>query len=208
MDQADLNIQVGLPEHLRRDAARLYLEAFGAKLGRLLGTGERAAAFLADALRPPQSIVALNGRGDLVGVLGFHNENGGFVGGDYALLQRRYGAPGAAWRYLALSLFERAPLPGEMLLDGVVVAPGARGAGVGGLLLSAAAAEARAQRFGAIRLDVVFENHGARRLYERHGFREVAKTRRPIVGRIFGFAGATTMRLSVSETPSAQSSHN
>lgn len=197
MTASDLILQVGLPEPRRREAARLYLEAFDAKLGPILGRGERAEAFLAEALRPPQAIAALDANQTLVGVAGFHDEDGGFVGGGMDLLAAHYGWVGGGLRGLALSLFERAAEPDELLLDGIVVDARRRGMGVGGRLIAAAADLARDRERAFVRLDVIDANPAARRLYERSGFAPLRTKAHPIIGRAFGFRASTSMRLAV-----------
>lgn len=57
------------------------------------------------------------------------------------------------------------------------VVPRLRGAGLGTLLLDAAEREARARGFVALELGVEARNLGARRLYERRGFRAVERVR-------------------------------
>lgn len=55
-------------------------------------------------------------------------------------------------------------------LDRVVVAPGARGAGVGAALVEAIAADAQAAGVEVLMLEARGNNHAAIALYERHGF--------------------------------------
>ncbi|MEL6791957.1 MAG: GNAT family N-acetyltransferase [Pseudomonadota bacterium] len=190
---AGATVSVGLPEPLRADAARLYLDAFAAKLGPILGRDARAEAFVASVLRPANAVVALDAEGALLGLAGFHDDTGGFVGGDFADMRRAYGLVGAAWRAPVFALFERSPDPGEMLMDGVVVAPDHRGAGVGGALLEIVASHARAAGASSLRLDVVDANPRARALYERKGFQLREETATPLMRPLFGFGAVATM---------------
>lgn len=186
-------IQVGLPEDLRASAARLYLDAFAAKLGPLLGRDERAEAFLCAVINPDNALVALDDHGALLGLAGFHDARGGFIGGTFADLRRSYGLIGAAWRGPALNLFEREPAPGEQLMDGVVVDPAWRGGGIGGGLLEAMAEHARRSGAHALRLDVVDTNARAKALYERRGFVVTREERMPLMRPFFGFGASATM---------------
>ncbi|MDX2006140.1 MAG: hypothetical protein SFU83_12740, partial [Meiothermus sp.] len=68
-DGFNLEIRRGLPPELRTEAAKLYLEAFGRKLSPMVGTGERAAGLLQDALEPELCFVALDGL-RLLGLVG------------------------------------------------------------------------------------------------------------------------------------------
>ena len=194
---AGATFQVGLPEHLRAAAARLYLDAFAQKLGPVIGRGDRAEAFLVSVMRPQNAVCAFDEAGALIGLAGFHDETGGFIGGEAADFRRSFGALGALWRTPLMILFERSPRPGEMLLDGVAVAAALRGRGVGAALLRAVACHARATGFAAVRLEVVEENHRALALYRRLGFAEERRRFTPWMRPLFGFGASRTMILSV-----------
>lgn len=58
---------------------------------------------------------------------------------------------------------------------GMYVTPSARGAGVADGIIERLLAHGRALGLRSIRLDVESENASARRLYERHGFREYGR---------------------------------
>lgn len=192
----DFILAAPLPERLRAQAAALYLQAFEAKLGPVLGRGDRARAFLADCLVPEKAVAALTRDGEaLLGVAGLQDAQGGFVGGGFAELIRHYGVLGGPARGLLLSVLEREARPGVLQMDGICVAPEARGRGVGGALLRAVAAEARTRGLGEVRLEVVDTNPRAAALYRRHGFREVARTGLGPLRHVFGFREAATMTL-------------
>lgn len=192
-----MTVQVGLPAHLLDAAAALYLDAFSDKLGPLFGRDDRARRFLAGVLRPDRAVVALDADGRLVGLAGFHLGDGSFVGGAAEDLRRAYGIFGALWRGPLLSLFEREAAAEELLVDGVVVAPAARGRGVGGALIEAVAALARREGLERVRLEVVDSNPRARALYARRGFETMAVRRLPLMKPVFGFAASETMALRV-----------
>ena len=181
-----------LPEAQREAAAALFWEAFEGKLGPALGPREKALTWIERAIHPRYAVCALGG-GRLLGVAGYKTRSGGLIGGGFADLARVYGM-GALWRGLALSLFERPVEPGVLLMDGIFVAEGARGLGVGTRLLSAVEQVARREGARAVRLDVVDGNR-ARGLYERRGFREVARTRTGWAAPLMGFEGASVMEL-------------
>lgn len=186
-------VQVGLPARLRDDAARLYLDAFAAKLGPLLGRDERALGFLAGVMRPENAVSALARDGALLGVAGFHGDGASFVGGGATDLRRAYGVLGALWRGPLLALFEREAEPDELLMDGVVVAPDARGQGIGGAMIEELAGLAGRQGMTQIRLEVVDTNPRARALYERRGFVATSVRRTGVLRPLFGFSSSVTM---------------
>ena len=188
-----ISIHRGLPAHLRADAARLYWQAFGGKLGRVLGPERRAYALLARVMRGDHAIVALSDTGHLVGLVGFKSPGGAFAGGGFADLAAVYGAVGAAWRATLLWLLERDLDNDRFLMDGICVVDTARGQGVGTALLTAICDEGRSRGYPSVRLDVIDTNPRARALYEREGF--VAVRTSPIgpLRWVFGFSATTTM---------------
>jgi ribosomal protein S18 acetylase RimI-like enzyme len=183
----------GLPAGREGEAAALYWQAFGGKLGRVMGPEARARAFLTRAIRPDHCLAALAPDGRLLGCAGFKTAAGSFAGGSVADLQAVYGRVGTLWRMVLLRLLERDVERERFLMDGLCVADGARGQGVGQALVRAICVEAAARGYREVRLDVVDTNARARALYERLGFRAVATDRLGALRLVFGFASATTM---------------
>lgn len=186
-------IEHGFPDADRPRIAALYWEAFGSKLGRAMGPQSKALAFFAGALNPGHAICARATDGALLGVAGFKTVDGALVGGTLRDMARVYGWSGAVWRVGLLALLERDTENVRFLMDGIFVAPEARGRGVGTELLEAVAAEARRRGYAEVRLDVVEGNDRARALYEREGFCAVATQSTGMLHHVFGFRSATTM---------------
>ncbi len=177
----------------RAQAAALYWEAFGGKLGTVLGPEDRALSFIADTLRPDHCFTAVDAEGRLLGIAGFKSPEGAFVGGSSAQMRAAYGRIGAAWRSAALWLLSHEVDNHRFLVDGIAVTRAARGLGIGTALLQALCDEGHARGYASIRLDVIDSNWRARALYERHGFLAVRTERLGPLRHIFGFASATTM---------------
>ncbi|MEM7546426.1 MAG: GNAT family N-acetyltransferase [Pseudomonadota bacterium] len=190
-----VSITVGLPDHLRAEAAALYLEAFEAKLGPIIGRNQRAVDFLTAVMRPEAAIAAIADDGRLVGLAGFHDGTGGFIGGGWRDLAATFGRAGALWRAALLSLFERAPEGDELLMDGIVVHRDARSMGMGTRLLDAVAELGRERARSRVRLDVVDTNPRAQALYRNRGFMPIKTTHLRILKPLFGFGASTTMAL-------------
>jgi ribosomal protein S18 acetylase RimI-like enzyme len=183
----------GLHPCQRAEAARLYWEAFGGKLGRVLGPDDRALAFFQRVIRTDHCIAALDDDGSLVGIAGFKTPNGSFAAGGWSDLTAIYGAFGGRWRGLLLWALNREVDNDRFLADGICVARGQRGRGIGTLLLAGLCDEAARRGYRSIRLDVIDSNWRARALYERQGFVPTHTEQMGPLRHLFGFAAATTM---------------
>lgn len=175
------------------EAARLYWEAFGGKLGRVLGPEPRALAFLARTIRPDHSLHAIDDHGRIVGIAGFKSPEGSFAGGNGADLRAVYGIVGGTWRAALLRHLQREVENQRFLLDGICVTREARGQGIGTALMEAVFEAGRARGYQSIRLDVIDSNWRAKALYERMGFVVLRHDRIGLIGHVFGFRGSHAM---------------
>ena len=188
-----VTIRHGLPEHLRPDAAALYWQAFGGKLGRVMGPNERALQFLQRVIRADHALVALDADGQLLGLAGFKTPAGSFAGGSSADLRAIYGWSGLAWRLPLLALLSREVDNDRFLLDGICVAPAARSLGIGSALMAAIEAEAQSRGYAYVRLDVIDSNWRAKALYERLGYLAIKTDHLGLLRHAFGFDASVTM---------------
>lgn len=187
-----LAIRHGLPREQRRAAAELYWQAFGGKLGRVLGPEHLALIYLERVIREDHVFVALlDDR--LVGLAGFKTAEGSFAGGTLDDLRAVYGRAGSLWRSALLRLLGRDLDNARFLMDGVCVAREARGQGIGSRLIDAICTEARRRGYAEVRLDVIDSNWRAKALYERLGFAVAGEQRLGPLRHIFGFHSATMM---------------
>jgi GNAT superfamily N-acetyltransferase len=162
---------------------------------------DKAIEMLAEAFNPKSSIVARASDGQLLGVAGYKTPKSAFVAIDFDCLKRHFGIVGAISRGTILSLLDRHPEAGTLLMDGIFVAERARGQGVGALLIGAIKQKARENGCPYVRLDVIDTNPRARQLYEREGFRAVANRNLGPLRHLFGFRRATTMMAKNSQRP-------
>lgn len=188
-----VTLQLGLPEPLRADAARLYWQAFGGKLGKVMGPEPRAMGFLLRVIRTDQVIIALGPKGQLLGIAGFKTPSGGFASGRTEDLRALYGSFGAWWRKTLLGWLTGEVDNDRFLLDGLCVDAPAQGQGLGTALLNAICAEARLRGYPALRLDVVEGNLRAIALYRRLGFEVTGRQNIGLLRLVFGFSAALTM---------------
>lgn len=183
----------GLPADVREQAVALYWQAFGPKLGRVMGPEEKALRYLSRVMRLENGIGALDGQGRLLGLAGFKTEQGSFAGGTMTDLSEVYGQTGSLWRGMLLRTLSDESDPEMFLLDGLCVADGAQGQGIGTALLTAICDEARRRGYTTVRLDVIEGNDRARALYERAGFVLDRTARIGALRHVFGFAAAHVM---------------
>lgn len=195
-----IELRRGLPPGAEAQAAALYWEAFGRKLGPALGPAGAGTAFIAAQLHRDRAVVALAG-GRLVGVAGYRHAGRPFVGGKAGDVRRAYGRLRGLPRIALLALLERSPGPGQLLMDGIAVDPAFRGRGIGTRLLDGVVAIAAEQGYAEVRLDVIDVNPRARALYLREGFVPVRTTQTPYLRSLLGFGAATTMRRPTANSP-------
>jgi ribosomal protein S18 acetylase RimI-like enzyme len=188
-----VSLRLGIEESQRTEAARLYWEAFGGKLGAVLGPDDRAVAFIAASMRTDHCIAAVDPEGRLLGIAGFKSPQGGFVGGSASGMRRVYGWVGSAWRSAALWSLTNEVDNDRFLIDGIAVTKAARGLGIGTGLVEALCDEGAARGYASIRLEVIDTNWRAKALYERLGFMAVKTERMGPLRHLFGFSAATTM---------------
>lgn len=190
---SDFAISQGFTDAERADVARLYWQAFCAKLGKLLGPDARALAFFTQIISPDFALIARTPAGRVIGVAGFKTSRGGLSGGGIRDIARHYGWFGTLWRAPLLALLERDLADDILLMDGICVNVSARGLGVGTALLRAIKAQAQTLGLSSVRLDVIDINPRARALYERQGFVATGTEDIGPLRHLFGFSRSTTM---------------
>ena len=190
-----MQYQVGVRGSDSERVAELYDEAFGAKFVAAIPEKARRLRLFGDSVQPEFAIGAYDEQ-TLVGLVGFHTKDGSLTGNmGVSMLVRELGLFAGARAAVILSFYERSPVSGELLMDGIAVAPDYRGTGIGTNLLKLLKEYASGSGYERIRLDVIDTNEKARRLYERFGFEATSAERFPYLRRILGFGGSQTMVL-------------
>lgn len=183
----------GIPQPLLADAADLYWQAFGGKLGRVMGPQTKALRYLTRVIQRDQAIVALDHNGALLGMAGYKTPSGSFAGGGPGDLRAIYGSAGMVWRMPLLWALGYEVDNDRFLLDGICVTKSARGCGIGSALMTAICDEGRERGYSHIRLDVVDSNFRAKALYERLGFAVEKTDNIGLLRFAFGFRCSHTM---------------
>ena len=183
-----------MPENCRGKAAELYEEAVRQKFLPIVKSSEKMLEILVDSIQPELAVVALE-EDRLVGIAGFHNGKNSFTGGmSTSNIIKRLGLIRGIWTIAFFTiLYDRKPVDGELLMDGIVVDSEMRGKGIGKKLLITLSNYAKKEGFNSIRLDVVDTNPGAQRLYENQGFVAKKTDHHPYLKSFLGFSSSTTM---------------
>lgn len=192
-----IEIETGFRPDERVRIAGIYWQAFGRKLGKVLGPDHRAIDFIAPRLVPEFALVARERAGNVVGIAGFRTAQGALIKAGLQDLVHVYGFFGATWRSAVLAALERDVQPAVFQMDGISVDTSARGLGIGTKLLDAIADRARSDGMSEVQLDVIDVNPRAKSLYERRGFRQIAVSKTGPLKHLLGFSSATRMRLPV-----------
>jgi ribosomal protein S18 acetylase RimI-like enzyme len=203
MDQWKITITRELNEEQKREAARLYADAFWLKLRHLWlfpSTREEAVEVIVHALDVSKGFYTLDDTGRLLGFVGLETGREYFVNLSWSSLRKVYGILSALWRlpaYWGFRLFHGG-YPQEMLhIDAIVVSGEAQGMGIGTRLLEAVFLEAQNRSLKTTSLEVVDTNPKAKNLYERLGFRVVRQERYGVLTRKAGFGGVVFMEKSL-----------
>lgn len=188
-----ISISRGVSSELRDQATKLYDIAFGEKLALAIPRREDRLNLLSKSMQLEFSIGAFDGN-CLVGLAGFSTSKGSLTGGiDYRGLLSELGWLKGNRAAAVFSLYERKAKDGELLMDGIVVDPDYRGRGIGSRLFSNLIDFGCDENYSTIRLDVIDTNPGARRLYERLGFKEEKTEQFEFLRGFLGFGASTTM---------------
>ncbi len=194
-----IELRIGIHEHHRQAAAVLYYDAFRGLLAPVLGDADRALPLLGEALDLRCALAATRGR-ELVGICGMQHGGRHFVALKAGPLLRTFGILDGLRRIAVGGLLDHQAGHGELIIDGIAVLANARGRGIGESLLGELERFASNHGLGTLRLDVVSDNHSARRLYHRCGFIDGPTSTSWLRRRAFGITSVTTMSKSIAST--------
>ena len=175
MDNIDsqIEIKLGIPEELRKQAAIICYEGFRSQIEWLIGSQQKGVALLEASFNAELGLTALM-QGQLVGFIGLKYENRPFFQFERSHCIRELGLIRGLLAFLLLNNISLVkPLSNEVYIAVLVVDASMRGKGIGSLLMQAAFEIAQQNQCTAVVLDVANTNPDARRLYERLGFKLV-----------------------------------
>jgi ribosomal protein S18 acetylase RimI-like enzyme len=197
MTGEQISYLTGVPEQYRSAAVVLYEEAFGRKLSLAVPDQNDRKRLLVEGFQLQYAVGAIS-RNGLLGIAGFHSNEGSLTGGTtYRDLVEQLGVIRGNRAAVVFSLYERRPQAGELVMDGISVRSDSRGSGIGSKLLIEIQDYAATNGYSTIRLDVIDSNPRAKQLYERMGFKTVKFERFPYLKGVLGFSGVITMMYSL-----------
>ena len=194
-----IRIRVGVPPAYRSQAGALICVAFFRQLSSVVCTQPEAIRIFEKEFDPELAVAATHGD-KLVGLVTLRHGSVAHHttrarGPRLSTFIKQFGYLGGPVRF-ALQKMVMSGRPhrrDELLVEAMAVDEAYRGRGIGARLMEAVFDFARASGVRSIRLEVVDTNPGARRFYEKMGFKAV-KTRsyRHLLDRL-GFSPVTTM---------------
>ena len=199
MAPAPIKIIQQLPEEQKRQTAKLYFEAFGSKFIHMLNIPDNAAmaeSLFVETLNFDCGHYAVQGK-TVLGAAALLTKKESFDHMSFAALRKHFPLFGAAWRafgYWGFELIHTKPKDDEVLIDALFVSSETRGMGIGTLLLQHAEDYARSIGRTKLILGVINTNEGAKRLYERFGFKVFKYENTGWFSARAGFTGAYHMR--------------
>ena len=177
MDDNDSKVVIhdGLPTEHTEDALRISYEAFNRKFSIGFRNQEDYVRLFRDQVNHRSCITATVG-GRLAGILTIQTNAQDFYGFSFSKSFARFNPIRATRILLNLAIFalEARPKDDEFVVDTLVVDSECRGMGIGTKLLAHAEKSATTMGKNRMTLNVIDENQGAFRLYERLGYRKVA----------------------------------
>ena len=194
-----------LPEHLTEEAVDLYLQVLGDKLIPILGNDQRVRRLLHHDLAGKKCVAALAKR-HLVGLLVSQTARGRFFNATLKEMLHIYGIIGGLWRMAALAMLDPFVRPGEIYIEGLMVADSYRGQGIGTRLIDRLERWAQLHRACRLTLEVIDTNPRAHRLYQRLGFIGVKHQSMWPLNRFFNwsFKAATLMCKPIARSPQSR----
>ena len=138
-----------------------------------------------DGVNPPNCLTAVR-EDQLIGILTFQTTDQDFYRPKMGAFVTRFWPWRALRIFLNLLFLNDTAQPREFIVASLALSASARGLGVGTALMNAAQARARSAGKQLLSLDVAGENNGARRLYERLGYRVTGTRRRFLIRFVTG----------------------
>ncbi|GEM_PF-781667 len=169
----DTNVVFGLPNDLKKEAARAFLESLSEKFVPILGKENNALCLLEESMNTNACMVATNKQTSLLGILAIQTSSMSFLNPTYEIMRKHYGFFSSIWNLARLATINHKVAQECIHIEAIVVCPEARGKGIGSLMINKLLANAKEMGKEHATLEVINTNISAVKLYERLGFRTI-----------------------------------
>ncbi len=204
MAHSEIEIKEGITDNHIEDALRISFEAFATKFRLGFRNTDDFIKTFVNSVGKSSCLTALV-NGQVAGILTIQSAEDEFFDIDLGELFTSFNPIRAVRILLNLSLLssgfgtQEIPKSQQLIIDTLAVDDAFRGQGIGTLLLARAEAKARSTGKRFLTLDVISENEGAIRLYERVGFEKTRTERGFLVRWLTGSPAFHGMTKQVSE---------
>lgn len=181
-----MNIIKGLPDKFKSSAAELLLNALEEKFIPILGDKNKAKQLLELSIKK-DNCFSIEDRGELLGILAYQIDKNTFLSPSLKSIISIYGLFGGFLKTLGLSMLTHKTETDEIYIEAVAVCELSRGKGIGSKLFESFFHFANANEFKTISLEVIDINPGAKKLYEKLGFKVIKKSKIWPLNKIFGW---------------------
>lgn len=174
-----VTIRTGIAPPDRLAAAGLWWRGVGAQVLAplpMIVSPRAGIRWAMDAMNPDAAICAHDRRGRLIGLAGLRDSTGGLIDARRPL-RPRFGVLGGGLGRASLALWRSGAGTADLILDGLIVHPHARRAGVARRLVQAALAEVARRNRPGLMIEVFAANHAACALYAAEGFKVILRCR-------------------------------
>lgn len=155
------------------EAACIFKDAFRSKLGGILGTDNQIEQVILQALNRREVLVVYDVNQRVVGVAAYQYNNRISLAISFKVLRKVYGLFEGMYKlFLLAKYFPHKTRAGMLYLDAIAVDKAYRGQGIGKVLLCELEKLAQEKGLSYLGLDVIEENHQAKKLYELEGYKE------------------------------------
>jgi GNAT superfamily N-acetyltransferase len=188
-----IQLQWGLPDHLRLDAASLIYDTFIEKYRYVLGPRKKGIRFLATSFRSKYGLVAFRDRA-FIGLAGAKNDVGEFIEIRFTSWAKAYHLRTLRSIIIGLPFWFGKQTPCTLTVTNISVKDTARGQGIGTQLIQEFIRYGSAQKYRAVNLEVINSNVRAKALYHRLGFKITNYSSIPLPwSHLLGFTGIYEM---------------
>lgn len=159
-----------LPPHLHTAAAAFYWRHFGNQVLPFPARARQGIRLIRAAMRADHTLVALSSRGQLVGIAGLRDTDGGILTAGSHQFRTVWGNAHGCLHHLGTRLYRAGPPTPDLVIDGIAIHPAWRRRGIARVLVRTVADHARTRGHMALRAEVADANRAGLAAWYAMGF--------------------------------------